>query len=118
MPLARGSWEQIEGSRFVAEIEAGGMVGQRNFEHRRLNATSFEDIMAAMAEFYYRQVPPKMPKAGEEEKAAEGDRDALRAEAEALGLDVDNRWGAKRLRDEIAKRQVEVAAQESGDERS
>lgn len=29
--------------------------------------------------------------------------DALRAEAEAAGVDVDKRWGEKRLRTEIAK---------------
>lgn len=33
----------------------------------------------------------------------EDDIEALREEAQALGVHVDGRWGAKRLRDEIAK---------------
>lgn len=34
---------------------------------------------------------------------SEADIDALRAEAEALGVKVDKRWKAERLADEIAK---------------
>jgi hypothetical protein len=33
--------------------------------------------------------------------AEDADLEALRAEAERLGIDVDGRWGAKRLRAEI-----------------
>jgi hypothetical protein len=37
---------------------------------------------------------------------AERGLDALRSEARGLGISVDNRWGEKRLRDEIAKAQA------------
>lgn len=120
MPLARLEIEQIEGNRWVAEVEAGGFVGQRNFEHRRLHATSYADIMAKVAEFYYRQVPPAMPEpeatsAHDQDEDAQTEEDPdprdprdnerieLRREAEALGIDIDLRWGAKRLQDEITK---------------
>lgn len=45
--------------------------------------------------------------AGDEEESDEGDVEieALRAEAAGLGVEVSNRWGAKRLREEIAKAQ-------------
>jgi hypothetical protein len=33
---------------------------------------------------------------------AEVEREALRAQAEAAGVEVDGRWGADRLKDEIA----------------
>lgn len=33
----------------------------------------------------------------------EDDLDVLRAEAESLGVDVDGRWGEKRLKQEIGK---------------
>ncbi|EKT4497179.1 hypothetical protein QEM27_004986 [Pseudomonas putida] len=45
---------------------------------------------------------------GEEEGSDDGsddDIDALRAEAAELGIEVSNRWGEKRLREEIAKAQ-------------
>jgi hypothetical protein len=35
--------------------------------------------------------------------AEDADLEALRAEAERLGIDVDGRWGAKRLRSEIGR---------------
>ena len=38
-----------------------------------------------------------------EKPKADDDLDELRAEAEAAGVDVDRRWGEKRLRDEISK---------------
>ncbi|WLI49244.1 hypothetical protein [Pseudomonas sp. FP833] len=43
--------------------------------------------------------------ADEMEASEEGDTDmeALRAEAAELGIEVNNRWGEKRLREEIAK---------------
>ena len=44
--------------------------------------------------------PPSEPPA--EEPPAEDDHDALRADAEAAGVKVDGRWGADRLREEIA----------------
>lgn len=50
----------------------------------------------------------KGPKAPGAEKAVEtppevdGDIDALRAEAEKAGVKVDGRWGADKLREEIA----------------
>jgi hypothetical protein len=138
MPLARLNIEQIEGNRWVAEAEAGGFAGMPNFRHVRLHATSYEGIMAEVSEFYYRQVPPAIPKAvrvteaGEvvedapeptaldearsrEDAEGEGvpadedadprddERNALRREAEGLGIDIDLRWGVKRLQDEIAK---------------
>lgn len=37
-----------------------------------------------------------------EERDADDDLDELRSEAEALGITVDGRWGAARLRREIA----------------
>lgn len=37
----------------------------------------------------------------------EDDEDSLREEAEELGIDVDKRWGAKRLRAEIDKKLAE-----------
>lgn len=36
------------------------------------------------------------------ETAAQVEREALRVQAEAAGVDVDGRWGADRLKDEIA----------------
>lgn len=41
----------------------------------------------------------------EEEDEGDDDIDALRAEAAELGIEVSNRWGEKRLREEIAKAQ-------------
>lgn len=38
------------------------------------------------------------------------ERDALRENAEALGVDVDGRWGADRLREEIEKAVAQNAA--------
>jgi len=38
-----------------------------------------------------------------EDKGKEDDIDALRERAETLGIDVDSRWGATRLEQEIAK---------------
>ncbi|TCM21481.1 hypothetical protein EDF56_101145 [Novosphingobium sp. PhB165] len=37
------------------------------------------------------------------EPAEDAELDALRAQAEELGIEVDGRWGAKRLETEIAK---------------
>ena len=37
------------------------------------------------------------------------DRDALRSQAAALGIDVDNRWGIARLQAEIAAKTAEAA---------
>jgi hypothetical protein len=42
---------------------------------------------------------PEVP----EPAPSEGDIEALREKAEALGVDVDRRWGERRLKDEIAK---------------
>lgn len=39
----------------------------------------------------------------EEEEEGDDDIDTLRAEAAELGIEVSNRWGEKRLREEIAK---------------
>lgn len=125
MPLARFDIEQIEGNRWVAEVEAGGFRGQRNFEHRRVTATSFEGVIAAVSEFYYRQVPPAVsvvvssvthgvsgdgtviaetPAVVTDEHEHDGlERAALRSEAKSLGVDVDKRWSVKRLHAEIAK---------------
>lgn len=38
-----------------------------------------------------------------EPAASEDDIDALREKAESLGVDVDRRWGERRLKDEITK---------------
>lgn len=38
-------------------------------------------------------------------------RDALRAKAEALGVDIDRRWGVDRLTEEIAAAEAKVSAQ-------
>jgi hypothetical protein len=127
LPLARLEIEQLEGNRWVAVVEAGGFRGQRNFEHKRLHATSYEGIMSAVSEFFYRQVPPVAPKAPEPEpeptplqeamsqakaearddpreaEPHDDERAALREEAEALGIEYDRRWGAKRLHAEITK---------------
>ncbi len=42
---------------------------------------------------------------------ADLERDALRAEAERLGIDVDGRWGAPRLREAISAAQQPAAAE-------
>lgn len=123
MPLARFEVEQLEGNRWVAEVEAGGFAGMPNFRHVRLNATSFEAMMAAVNEFYCTQTTPKplaepeptplqeaMSQQDAESEEDPGPRDPhdnerilLRREADALGVDIDLRWGAKRLKAEIAK---------------
>lgn len=41
--------------------------------------------------------------------------DDLRVQAKALGVDVDNRWGAARLQQEIEKKQAEKAESETPD---
>jgi len=46
------------------------------------------------------------------ERADESDIEALRAEAEAAGVDVDRRWGEARLRQEIASARPAVASLE------
>lgn len=46
---------------------------------------------------------PAQEAAPRDDDAGDGGMDALRAEAEAAGVDVDKRWGEKRLRTEIAK---------------
>lgn len=41
--------------------------------------------------------------------------EALRAEAKALDIEVDMRWGAYRLKQEIEKRKAEIAESETPD---
>lgn len=43
------------------------------------------------------------------EAEPEDEAEALRSQAKALGIDVDNRWGEKRLLSEIEKAQTEKA---------
>ena len=45
----------------------------------------------------------------EQEDEPEDETDSLREQAKALGIDVDNRWGDKRLQEEIEKAQTEQA---------
>ena len=58
MPLARIEIEQVEGNRWVAEVEAGGFPGGPNFKRAHLSALSYEDIMGQVSAAYYAQVPP------------------------------------------------------------
>lgn len=46
------------------------------------------------------------------EKAAEDEREKLRAEAEALGIVTDGRWGVARLQDEIAAAKEQPSVKE------
>lgn len=46
---------------------------------------------------------PSAPAPRSEPAAANPDKEALIAQAEALGVDVDRRWGVPRLVDEISK---------------
>lgn len=52
MPFARIEIEQVEGARWVAEIEAGGVLGGPNFKREHLTADSFEAMMRRVAEAY------------------------------------------------------------------
>lgn len=54
----------------------------------------------ALGDGWY-DTPADIPDPDAEDDAA--DLDALRAEAEALGIKVDARWKEKRLQEEIAK---------------
>lgn len=61
MPLSRIEIEQVEASRWVAEIEAGGKPGGPPFKRLNLAAQSFLDIMAAVFAVYFAQVPEDKP---------------------------------------------------------
>lgn len=126
MPLSRIEIEQLGPDRWVAEVEAGGTSARR----QRVTGTSFDDIMSGVIDAHAALTAPPaakdaMPaKTAREAEAVESDRiaadvddikareasdddaepvslDALREEAAALGIDVDGRWGERRLRHEI-----------------
>lgn len=48
--------------------------------------------------------PPAPPQSNDGDHAAEAEKAALKAEAEALGIDVDGRWGIPKLKAAIAEK--------------
>lgn len=57
MPTTRIEIEQVENSRWVAEVEVGGLAVRRSNEA----GSSFADIIAAVQESYYEQRPDERP---------------------------------------------------------
>lgn len=123
MPLRIEIHEQPERKRYWAEIEVGGMIARRREivtpQEAGLSGV-FADVMAAVDEMLPK---PKVPEAkfvatvsefvavaaaGDTvawhlaSGSAEDPLAALRAEAEAAGIEVDRRWKEARLRREIA----------------
>lgn len=98
--------EQPERRRFWAEVEVGGMIARRR-EVTSPMEDGIDGILAVVRATYGEMVPqqkrPPPPPLPAEAAITENDPlDALRAEAEALGVRVDGRWGEARLREEIA----------------
>lgn len=100
MPFARFEIEQIEGNRWHAEIEAGGLPGGPNFRRNHLNGDSFEEIIAKVTRAYQ----ALLPRSAEDETPAEesNGKDELLTYADEHGIEVDKRWGEGRLRAAIA----------------
>lgn len=106
MPLARIEIEQIEGNRWTAEIEAGGLPGGPNFKRTAARAGDFEAVMAEVRRVYYEQVTPRAerpaaPVLDTLSPPIDDELAALRAQAKRDGVEVDGRWGAARLRQAI-----------------
>ena len=74
MPLARVEIEQIESHRWVAEVEIGGFMAKR----RRVTATDWDSIMAAVVETHDALMAERAPK-----KTAHAPKPAPAPEAEA-----------------------------------
>lgn len=72
-----------------------------NTQDRAAIFNTQEDIDAAIAEGW-KESPADVVAQEVDEKSA------LIAEAEALGIDVDKRWGVQKLKDVIAAAKVEV----------
>jgi hypothetical protein len=53
MPLAKIEIEQIEGNRWVAEVEAGGF----NIRRERVTAGSFDDVVSSVIDKYREMMP-------------------------------------------------------------
>lgn len=105
MPIRVEIHEQPERKRFWAEVEVGGMIARR-----REVVSPQEDglagmlavVQAAVDEMIPKPKPTPIAEPAEPEGIVDSDLDALRADAEALGVRVDGRWGEARLRQEIA----------------
>lgn len=122
--------EQPERNRFFSEVEVGGMIARRKLvstERTKDLLVDFDTHCEAIRDALREMVPglggvvtaerpalaslppapevaaPRARVAQEPRDAAPVDLDALRAEAEAAGIDVDGRWGETRLRVEIAR---------------
>lgn len=100
MPLTRCNIEQLDGHRWVAEVEMGGMSSARRVP---LWATTFDDLMVAIIRAYdaHFQVPGEARIVRDAEPAKPQGKDLV-ADAEALGIRVDGRWSTARLAAEIA----------------
>ena len=112
--------EQPERKRFWAEVEVGGMIARRREVVNPRDAglaAMLSVVQATVDEMIPRPNPDfSVPPTSIADAFAKGDamaaagllppddapRAALRAEAEALGIEVDGRWGETRLRVEIA----------------
>ncbi len=118
--------EQPERQRFWAEVEVGGMIARRR-EVTSPREDGLSGILAVVHAAAFEMDPRLAPKLAQDEPQspaillgsvptgtlgadvlsgkvplqAPDDLDALRAEAEAAGVDVDRRWGEARLRREI-----------------
>ena len=122
MPLSRIEIEQLGPGRWVAEVEAGGTSAVR----RHVTALNFDEIVLAVVEAHAEltappavKAPPVQERAGpwemvevnlpsheelrevidasEREEDELPSREALLAEADRLGINVDRRLGAARL---------------------
>lgn len=94
--------EQPERRRFWAEVEVGGMIARRRevTSPRDAGLAAILSVVQAAAD---EMIPQPKPDAPPDVVFAPPDlRDPLRRDAEALGIDVDRRWGEARLRAEIA----------------
>ena len=110
MSLCRIDVQQLAPDRWVTEIECGAFSQRKRVV---LRGRSFDEMMNLIGEAYVRQTLPPAHMVPQEAVAAappepvpepeELSHDDLMAEAEALGMKVDRRWSAARLRDELAQ---------------
>jgi hypothetical protein len=84
----------------LAQMYAQATDDDLKAHYREVAAESGVDLDES-AEASEVQPQPEVETEAEVEEQPEEDLDALRAQAEELGIKVDGRWGAERLRQEI-----------------
>lgn len=85
-------------------------VRPMTYRTRRLQAGDSFETTSQVADIYYRLGKVRRPVQREEQRQPSipsingDDLSVLRSLATSLGIEVDGRWGVKRLKSEIAKR--------------